>query len=102
LTFINQHIDTIRELCRSHKVKELYAFGSVVDEAKFTEKSDVDLIVKFSDHVAVEDYADLYFDLVHKFETVLKRRVDLMTYKPIRNKYLRESIDASKMKIYEA
>jgi predicted nucleotidyltransferase len=32
------------ELCKSHKVKELYAFGSVVN-GNFTDKSDIDLIV---------------------------------------------------------
>jgi predicted nucleotidyltransferase len=102
MNLINQHIDKVNELCKKHHVKELYAFGSVLDEKKFNDKSDVDLIVKFNDNVLVEDYADLYFDLAETLEFLFKRKVDLLTYKPIRNRFLRENIDSTKQIIYAA
>jgi uncharacterized protein len=47
-------------LCKTHKVNRLYAFGSVLT-SKFSENSDIDMIVDFS-QMAVEKYADYYFD----------------------------------------
>jgi predicted nucleotidyltransferase len=102
MNLIQQHIKSISELCIKHKVKELYAFGSVLDENRFNDESDVDLIVKFNDGVLVEDYADLYFDLADELELIFTRRVDLMINKHIPNKYLRENIEETKKIIYEA
>ena len=50
----------IAELCKNHKVKRLYVFGSVLKD-KFNNQSDIDLIVDF-ENMDVEDYADNYFD----------------------------------------
>jgi predicted nucleotidyltransferase len=50
----------IAELCKIHKVKSLYIFGSVLKN-KFNNESDIDLIVDF-ENMDVEDYADNYFD----------------------------------------
>jgi len=44
---ITKNISQIESLCKKYKVKELYAFGSVTDEKKFNDKSDVDLLVNF-------------------------------------------------------
>lgn len=102
MTLIEQHISEIRALCKKHHVKALYAFGSVVNEEDFRENSDVDLIVKLDESVVIEDYADIYFELVEEFEILFKRKVDLLLDNPIRNKYLRSSIEASKQQIYAA
>ncbi len=32
MTLIDKHIKDIRQLCSNHKVKELYAFGSVLSD----------------------------------------------------------------------
>ncbi|WP_205748252.1 nucleotidyltransferase family protein [Dyadobacter bucti] len=48
------------KLCKTHKVKSLYAFGSVLTDS-FDGESDIDLIVDFA-NMEVEDYADNYFD----------------------------------------
>lgn len=50
----------IIKLCESHKVKTLYAFGSILTN-KFNSESDIDLIVDFV-NISLEDYADNYFD----------------------------------------
>ena len=102
MNIIEKNIESIQNICKKHKVQNLYAFGSVLDESRFNEKSDVDLIVKFYDSVEIIEYADLYFELADDLEFVLNRKVDLLTFKPIRNKYLRQSIDATKQIIYAA
>ena len=103
MNIINQNIEAINELCRKHKVKELYAFGSVTDENKFNEKSDVDLLVDFDkSQIELKEFADNFFDFAEELETVLGRRVDLITLNSLRNKYFIRSVNRSKTKVYAA
>ena len=60
MNILETYTSDIKKLCESHKVKSLYAFGSVLTE-RFNGESDIDLIVDFS-NIEVEDYADNYFD----------------------------------------
>jgi predicted nucleotidyltransferase len=98
---ITNNVTQIKAICREHKVKELYVFGSAAKN-EMKEGSDVDFIVKFNPDVAIEDYADLYFDFVEELEGLLKLHVDLLTDKPIRNIYLKRSIEETKQIIYNA
>lgn len=98
MNLLNQHIDQIKELCKSHKVQSLYAFGSVLTD-KFDDDSDVDLIVKFG-QVQLLDYADNYFDLKFSLEDTLKRPVDLLEEKAIKNPYFKKSVEQTKRLIY--
>ena len=98
--YLERYIDKINKLCENHKVRQLFAFGSVVDD-RFTESSDIDLIVDF--HIADPlDYAENYFALKFSLEKLFKRPIDLLEQKAIQNKYLLQSINKSKRLIYEA
>jgi predicted nucleotidyltransferase len=88
----------IAKLCETHKVKSLYAFGSVLTD-QFTSDSDIDLIVDFA-NIPVEDYADNYFDLKFSLQQVLKRPVDLLEEKAIRNPYFRQSVNRQRQLVY--
>ena len=66
---------------------------------KFRSDSDIDFIVDFSD-VKLFEYAENYFSFKYSLENLLKRNVDLLEDKAIKNPYLRESIDVSKKLIY--
>jgi predicted nucleotidyltransferase len=85
-------------LCKSHKVKELYAFGSVVN-GNFTEQSDIDLIVEIDESNPINK-GKLILSLYNKFEKLFNKKVDLLTSNSIRNPYLKESIDNTKKLIY--
>lgn len=98
MNLIDKNIGFIHALCKSHKVKSLYAFGSVVT-GKFNEDSDIDMIVDFSD-VDLLDYADNYFDLKFSLEDKFNRRVDLLEEKAIKNPYFKDAIEESKLLIY--
>lgn len=102
MNLIEQHRIQISSLCNKYKVSELYAFGSVLDENRFNEHSDVDLIVKFNSEVDVVDYADLFFGLIEDLECLFKRKVDLYTLNPIENRFLRENIESTKQIVYAA
>ena len=98
---ITNNLFQIKDICQKHHVKELYVFGSA-SRNEMKEESDVDLIVKFNNDIAIEDYADYYFDLAESLEALLNRNVDLLTDKPIRNKYLRRDIEETKQIVYAA
>ncbi len=90
--------DQIQRLCKNLKVKSLYSFGSV-NTSRFTQDSDVDLMVEFETNDPIE-YTDNYFDLKFELERILNRSIDLLENKAIKNPFLRENIDRSKVLIY--
>ena len=91
-------IELIEELCKTSKVKSLFAFGSVTRD-DFNESSDIDLLVDFDEKDPFK-YADLYFSLKTKLEDILKRQVDLLEERGIRNPLFRKALDDTKVKIY--
>lgn len=77
----------IIELCKKHKVRSLYAFGSMLTD-DFNKRSDIDLVVDFS-NILVEVYADYYFSFKFSLQDILKRPIDLLEEKAIKNPYFR-------------
>jgi predicted nucleotidyltransferase len=98
--FLENYIEQINRLCENHKVKQLYAFGSVLGK-RFSDDSDIDLIVDFQS-VDPIDYAENYFEFKFSLQDLLERPIDLLEQRAILNKYLLQSINESKRLIYEA
>jgi len=96
---INLNIEEIRSLCLSHKVRSLFAFGSVVID-KLKPESDIDLVVDISENDPII-YSDYYFDLKNKLEAIFHRPIDLLEKRTIKNKFFLAQINHSKVKIYE-
>jgi len=96
--FIEQHTKEIETLCRQHKVKRLYAFGSVLTD-RFTKESDIDLIVDF-EPLDTALYADNYFNLKFSLEAALHRTVDLLEENAIRNPYFKQAIETRRRLVY--
>lgn len=95
---INKHIDQIKKLCDSNKVKSLFAFGSVIRN-KLTPNSDLDFVVEIDDKDPLS-YADKYFDLKFNLEKIFNRKIDLLEQKAIKNRFLKQEIDQTKLLIY--
>ncbi len=98
MTEIETYSNDIKILCYKHKVKRLYAFGSILTE-KYNSTSDIDLIVDF-DSIDMAQYADNYYDLKFSLEDVLHRRVDLLEEQAIKNPYLKQVINQQRLLIY--
>jgi uncharacterized protein len=88
----------IERLCEHHRVKRLYAFGSVLTE-DFNKGSDIDLVVEFL-NIPVKDYADNYFDLKFSLQDIFKRPVDLLEEQAIRNPYFRQTLNHQRRLVY--
>ena len=98
MTLLDKYSSDIHKLCRDHRVKRLYAFGSVLTD-QFAQSSDVDLIVDFDD-IDVVDYADNYFDFKFSLEDILKRSVDLLEEKALKNPYFKKAISQKRQLVY--
>lgn len=87
-------------LCKNHKVKYLYAFGSSVNDKFDYDKSDIDLLVEIDEPDPIERGEKLisFWDMLENF---FNRKVDLLTENSIRNPFLQKSIDISKVLIYD-
>ncbi len=99
-TLINERYTDFVELCRSHKVDKLYAFGSSITDHFDPKTSDIDVVVK----IDIDDPADrgeALLSLWDNLEILFKRKVDLLTDDSIRNPYLRSNIDRTKKLIYD-
>lgn len=81
-----------------NKVKTLFAFGSVLTEG-FNSKSDIDLIVEIDEPDPLS-YSENYFNLKFQLEKLFNRNIDLLEQKALKNKYLMEEINQTKVLVY--
>jgi predicted nucleotidyltransferase len=96
---LSAYKNEINALCANHKVKSLYAFGSVLTH-NFNTNSDIDLIVDFKE-IDVKDYADNYFDFKFSLQDIFNRPVDLLEEQAIKNPYFKEELNKKKVIVYK-
>ena len=84
---IKTRISDFVNLCKSHKVKYLYAFGSSTTDSFNADSSDIDLVVEL-DSIDPLERGEFLIDLWDKFELFFKRKVDLLTESSITNPIL--------------
>jgi len=99
MNIIEENIDSLISLCKQHKVKELYLFGSVVTSG-FNKDSDIDMLVQF-ENVDISEYSDNYFDLKEKLGKLFDREIDLLENQAIRNPIFRKILDRGEKIVYD-
>jgi predicted nucleotidyltransferase len=99
MNIIDKNIESLICLCKEHKVKELYLFGSILTP-KFNKESDIDMLVQF-DNIDILEYADNYFDFHEKLEKLFGREIDLVENQAIRNPIFRMIVDRDKKLVYD-
>lgn len=97
-SILQNNLERISTLCEANNVESLYAFGSVCTD-KFTDASDVDLLISFK-KMDFGDYADAYFFVADELEKIFQRPVDLITEKSLSNPYFIKSVNQSKVQLY--
>lgn len=98
--FAQKYQTSIAAICRSLSVKELYVFGSGADNS-LTKESDLDFLVSFKDEILPEEYADNYFRLHQVLENLFQREIDLLTVRQLSNPFFIESVNSTKILLYE-
>lgn len=96
--YLDKYNNSLINLCQQNKVKSLYVFGFVLTD-RFNKNSDIDLVVDIDSNDPF-DYADNYFNLKFALQDLLKRPIDLLENKAIKNPFIRNNIDSSKFLIY--
>jgi len=102
IAIIQNNKTTISKICKKYKVSELYIFGSAVNKSYDPVTSDIDFAVIFDSAIPILDMADHYFGLIEELEDLLKRPVDLVTIKSIKNRIFREELEKTMMPLYAA
>lgn len=98
--YLDNYINQIVSLCSKYKVKNLFAFGSVLTE-NFAGDSDIDFLIDIHSSDPI-DYAENYFDFKFELEDLLNRPIDLLEQKGLKNSFLIDNINKTKKLIYEA
>lgn len=100
MNFLEKKLQEIRTACKTYGVKSLHAFGSVLSDS-FSSRSDVDLLVTFSESYESGAFAQ-YFDFKEELESILGFSVDLVCYQAIRNTVFKNEVDNEKKLLYAA
>lgn len=96
---LKAYINKIQKISEKHRVKKLFAFGSILTN-HFTKKSDIDFLVQFS-KIPLEDYFDNYMGLKDNLEKLLSRKIDLVEEQTLENPVLKHSINRTKKLLYD-
>ncbi|MBN4077575.1 nucleotidyltransferase domain-containing protein [bacterium AH-315-C20] len=102
IEIIKERLDEVKSLCAEHHVKELYLFGSSANGNFDQKTSDLDLVVNFTEEVSPEDFAENYFSLLEGLERLFERKVDLLSYRALKNEVIIQQIEQTKIPLYAA
>jgi uncharacterized protein len=91
----------IHRLCIKHGVAGLFLIGSATRQDFDPARSDLDFVVEFRD-LNAENAADRFFGLLADLEDHFARPVDLISYSAVRNPYLKQVIDRTRVPLYAA
>lgn len=95
---IEKSLPEIKSTFKKYGAVSAFLFGSAAQGA-VQKDSDVDFLFSFPSDLDPETYANNYFSLLHELRQLLKREVDLVAEKTLKNPYLIESINISKIQL---
>ncbi len=91
--------ENLPKLCKKYNIVKLFLFGSFATQT-YTSSSDIDFLVTFKD-VDLYNYFDNYLNAKNELEKLYNRKVDLVEEKTVKNPFLYQSINQSKILLYE-
>lgn len=97
---INLNQNNFIDLCKTHQVKKLYAFGSSITSDFDESKSDIDLLIEIDQNDPLLKGEKL-MSIWDKFESFFNKKVDLLTNSSIKNPVFKNIIDKNKALIYD-
>lgn len=96
--FVENNLQEIKSTFIRHGAVRAFLFGSA-SLGISKKNSDVDFLFSFPTDMSPEAYANNYFSLLADLRDLLKRDVDLVAEKTLKNPYLIESINANKIQL---
>lgn len=95
---VKKKLPEIRALFQKYGAIRAFLFGSAAQDS-MTPDSDIDFLFSFPKEMDFETYGDNYFKLLYDLKDLLNRDVDLVAEKTLKNPYLIENIDRTKIRI---
>ena len=93
--------DDLKRICLRYNVRRLDLFGSAATNEHQSTDSDLDFVVEFKP-AAFAAYADTYFGLLEALEQLFGKPVDLVVGSAIKNPYFLQSVEKTRVSVYEA
>jgi predicted nucleotidyltransferase/predicted transcriptional regulator len=93
-------VPAIIEACRKRGVTYAALVGSSTQPDPAIVPRDLDILVRFEP--VLEGYARRFFGLLHDLEDIAGRSVDVIEADAVRNRYLREEFERTRVVLYEA
>lgn len=100
-SLIEQNRNRLEELCRRFGVRRFELFGSAAGGDFNEQTSDFDFLVEFLP-TDPAGHAHAYLNLLVALEDLFGRRIDLLETRAIKNPYLMETINKSRVELYAA
>jgi hypothetical protein len=98
---IEQNRSKLQQLCRQYGVKRFELFGSPAGSGFNEQTSDLDFLVEFLPTDPAR-HAHAYLNLLVALGDLFSREIDLLEVKAIKNPYLMESINQTRIELYAA
>lgn len=100
-TLIQNKITELQQICQNLKVTELYLFGSALTK-DFNESSDLDFAVVFNENLSPIEQGTAFFELLDALENLFNKKIDLLSYRVVKNPIFKEELDRTKISVYAA
>jgi predicted nucleotidyltransferase len=101
VSLVEQNLDRIVSLCHKYGVERLDLFGSAVRNDFDPTHSDLDFVVNFS-NFTINNAADRFLGLMIDLEDLFGRKVDLVSYRAIKNPFFKTVVDSTSVNLYAA
>jgi predicted nucleotidyltransferase len=92
--YVQKHLSEIKAILTANRVKKAFIFGSACTD-RFDDKSDIDIVLDFQDGLDPITRGELWWKLLFSLEDTLKRPVDILTGKSLKNPYLIKEINTT-------
>jgi uncharacterized protein len=99
--YIQNYLPSLERIFNKYKIEKVFLFGSLANGQFEAGSSDVDMQVSFSKDASISEKGQGFLNLYIELNELFGKKVDLITDDPIRNPFLRNSIERSKILIYD-
>ncbi len=98
---LKPYLPQVIQIFRNHKIKSAWFFGSALTNS-FNEKSDLDVLVNMEDNLDPVEAGEHLWSISDELRDLLKREIDLLTERSIKNPYFKQEIEKTKWLVYGA
>jgi predicted nucleotidyltransferase len=98
---VRDKISELKNICEKYLVSKLFLFGSALKE-DFNTNSDLDFAVVFRDTLTPLEIGEAFFELLSDLEQLFNRKIDLLSYRVVKNPIFKAELDKTKKTLYAA